>query len=137
MGVTTINFQPGTVIQLLGIERSIFRYWRSHLDPNPEQKSFDKEKLFAYRLLTCLIQDKHLPVHVLELFDLGPIFRWKEFLSAEDLQSKWGVLHESQGVIEYVDASEAFQHQAEHVDVHAFFLKLVYEKHIASLIWEF
>lgn len=134
MGLTTDSFQPGTVIQLLGIERSIFRYWRSHLDPRPKQKSFDKEKLFAYRLLTCLIQDKHLPVNVLELFDLAPIFCWKQALSKEDLQSKWVVLYENEGVIEYLDATEAFRHQAERADVHTFFLKLVYDKHVASLI---
>lgn len=127
-------FQPGMVALTMDIPRQSFRYWRKHLDPLPERKVFDKETLFAYRLLASIIQDKHIPVKTLEKFDLDPIFHWKKFVHSASLQQTWAVLCEDKGTIEYVSEGKAIDSQMSNLKHHAFPLKPIYDKHIDSFI---
>lgn len=128
------KFQPSVVMSLLGIERTAFRYWREHLDPNPNQQNFDKTKLFAYRLLASLIKDKHLPVQILEQATLTPIFEWNEILSVGDLNNKWLLLREGHGTIEYVDIEAAIQSQLSSTTNHVMPLKPVLDQYLESFL---
>lgn len=133
MGRANRGFQPSVVKELLEIPDEAFRYWRKNLDIQPTRKYFDRDAIFAYKVIASFVRDKHVPVRVLKKCDLGPIFSWREHAAIGELAEYWVLLNENSGCLEFTDAHHAMTALLNSPNCQALALRPLVKSHLYSL----
>lgn len=72
------GYKPGWLVEVLGISRDQFCYWRRELDPMPARAQFSYQMLLCYAVLKELIVARWLEPRRLKGLNLADFFDWFE-----------------------------------------------------------
>lgn len=133
MGRNVRGFKPHVLREILDLPKERFRYWRSHIDPEPHKPYFTYPDILAYRIIKTYIDGRNVPVEVLAKADWTSVFKTINETHYEDLKKMAAVLNKSNDIQITLEMVENCNNALD-TEINAFSLKRLVEEQIDTVM---
>ena len=127
------EIKPKGVCQLLEIPKETLRYWRQHIDPQPNRKIFSTNNVFVYRMIKALIRRHYVPTGKVRQCNWSVIFDKCDQLGIYEM-AKLDLVYDYDHVnLVLVEAKNNPYHSQRSSDHQIVFLKTIFKQHLQGL----